>query len=239
MLWDDEEVIFDPPTPFLPTWAYISIFVGPALLVTYFLSNEYEYETASTMIIALAVMNGSINAVIAVLTIRLDGQSKQALDNLENLSDSLENASDMVESFTSDLDEAKAVFNKIGVDLGELELEPIADVVEKLKENKDGFNEILDHLKEVDVTHYIDQAKRINWQALLDSAEEIMGFIETKKITPSVKMPSISVPKEGFFEEEEGDFFIQETPLNPQPRKNLNPAPPRRKRLDLTPPSRR
>jgi len=233
VLWEDEEVIPE-QTPFLPTWAYISIFLTPALLVAYVLTSEYEYENAATMIISLAVMNGSINAVIAVLTIRLDGQSKQALDNLENLSDNLENASDMVESFTSDLDEAKAVFNKIGVDLGELELEPIADVVEKLKENKDGFNEILDHLKEVDVTHYIDQAKRINWQALLDSAEEIMGFIETKKMTPTVKMPTID--SEDLFSQEEESFFTQEEP--PQ-RKNLNLTPPPRKRLDLTPPSRR
>lgn len=236
MLFEEEES-WPEQKAFLPTWAYISIFITPALLVTYLLISQYEYESTATVIIALAVMNGSINAVIAVLTIRLDGQSKQALDNLEHLSDNLENASDMVESFTTDLNDAKLVFNKIGVDLGELELEPIADVVEKLKENKDGFNEILDHLKEVDVTHYIDQAKRINWQALLDSAEEIMGFIENKNITPTVKMPKINVEEDMFTTKEEtGGFFARETPT---PKKRLNIPPPPRKRLNLSPPSRR
>jgi hypothetical protein len=46
-------------------------------------------------------------------------------------------ANDMVESFTTDLDSAKALFDKVGVDLGALDLEPVAEVVEKLKENKD------------------------------------------------------------------------------------------------------
>ena len=38
------------------------------------------------------------------------------------------------------------------MDLTGIDLEPIAEMVEKL-ENGDGFNEILDNLKEVDVAH--------------------------------------------------------------------------------------
>ena len=51
-------------------------------------------------------------------------------------------------SFTSDLDEAKGVFQKVGGQSKELDLDPIAEVVEKLKENKDGLNEVLDNLRE-------------------------------------------------------------------------------------------
>ena len=71
------------------------------------------------------------------------------------------------------------LFRKVGVSLDELDLEPVADVVEKLKENKDGINDILDNLRGVDVNEYINQAKRIEWKQLLDGAEEIMGFIKT------------------------------------------------------------
>ena len=56
------------------------------------------------------VMNGSINSIIAILTIRLDGHSQEALDHLdaimgemEKFEDTLENANTMVSSFTGDL----------------------------------------------------------------------------------------------------------------------------------------
>ena len=72
----------------------------------------------------------------------------------------------------------------------------MADVVEKLKENKDGINDILDNLRGVDISAYINQAKRIEWKQLLDGAEEIMGFIQNTGDKP-VKMPtpSIGMPK--------------------------------------------
>ena len=53
-------------------------------------------------------------------------------------------------------------------------------MVEKLKENREGLGEVLDNLKTVDVTEYINQAKRINWKQLLSAAEEIMGFIQAR-----------------------------------------------------------
>ena len=82
-----------------------------------------------------------------------------------------------VDSFTTDLDEARGLFKKVGVSLDELDLEPVAEVVEKLKENKDGLNDILDNLRGVDIEEYINQAKRIEWKQLLNSAEELMTLL--------------------------------------------------------------
>ena len=88
------------------------------------------------------------------------------------------------------------MFRKVGVSLDELDLEPVADVVEKLKENKDGINDILDNLRGVDVNEYINQAKRIEWKELLNGAEEIMGFIKSSDGKPlKVPSPSIGMPK--------------------------------------------
>ena len=106
----------------------------------------------------------------------------------------------------------------------------------KQKENKDGFNEILDNLKEVDVAHYINQAKRIDWQSLLDSAEEIMGFVKARNdgtlSVPKPSVSSVSMPKisnDVFDEEDEDDesFFRGGLTLSPPP-KNLNLRPPRK-----------
>ena len=107
----------------------------------------------------------------------------------------------------------------------------------KLKENKDGFNEILDNLKEVDVAHYINQAKRIDWQSLLDSAEEIMGFVKARNDgtlnVPKPSVSSVSIPRisnDVFDEEEDEDdesFFRGGLTLSPPPR-NLNLSPPRK-----------
>jgi hypothetical protein len=148
-------------------------------------------------------MNGSINSIIAWLTIRLDGQSAEALEHLDSimremdrLENNLDQATEMVGTFTDDLEEARRLFRKVGVSLDELDLEPVADVVEKLKENKDGINDILDNLRGVDVSAYIDQAKRIEWKQLLDGAEEIMGFIKTSGDKPlKIPEPSIGMPK--------------------------------------------
>jgi len=56
-------------------------------------------------------MNGSINSIIAWLTIRLDGQSAEALEHLDSimsemdrLENTLDQANERVESFTTDLD---------------------------------------------------------------------------------------------------------------------------------------
>ena len=82
-------------------------------------------------------MNGSINSVIAYMTIQLDTKSSESLQHLENinnemdrLEETLQEANTKVNSFTADLDEAKDIFSKVGVDLTELDLDSVADVVE-------------------------------------------------------------------------------------------------------------
>ena len=121
----------------------------------------------------------------------------------------MDEANQMVDSFTADVQEAKNIFTKVE-DLTGIDLEPIAEMVEKLKENKDGFNEILDNLKEVDVAHYINH-KENRLAIPLDSAEEIMGFVKArtdgtlnvpKPSVSSVSMPQIS---DNVFDDEEDD----------------------------------
>ena len=167
----------------IPAWLYVVVFILPALITFYVMRVHLELDLLLTGVTSLAVMNGSINSIIAWLTIRLDGQSAEALDHLDaimgemdRLESTLNDASIKVDTFTSDLDEARGLFKKVGVSLDELDLEPVAEVVEKLKENKDGLNDILDNLRGVDVEEYINQAKRIEWKQLLNSAEELMSF---------------------------------------------------------------
>jgi hypothetical protein len=222
----------------IPIWGFLVIFFGPAGITVSYLYYYSPMDYTASAIIALAVMNGSINTVIAWLTIRLDGHSNDALEHLdtimgamEELDETMLEANQMVDSFTTDLDSAKELFDKVGVDLSSLDLEPVAEVVEKLKENKDGFSEILDNLKGVDVTQYINQAKRIDWQSLLDSAEEIMGFIQTTNQTPMrVPQPSIrsvTLPKiETLFEKD--DFFDENLTLKPPVSRGLTLTPPKR-----------
>jgi hypothetical protein len=222
----------------LPIWGFLLLFLGPASITIGYLVLESSLDMTTSSIIALAVMNGSINGVIAWLTIRLDGHSNDALEHLdtimgamEELDDTMAEANEMVESFTTDLEEAKNLFTKVGVDLTSLDLEPVAEVVEKLKDNKDELGEILTHMKDINVTHYIDQAKRIDWQSLLNSAEEIMGFIQSKAGPIQVPKPSVSnvtLPKIGVsvFDDDDDDFFADKLRLSPP--KNLNLSPPRR-----------
>ena len=162
-------------------------FLAPAIITFVFMSKFLEQETLFAGITALAIMNGSINSVIAYMTIQLDTKSSESLQHLENintemdrLEETLQEANTKVNSFTADLDEAKDIFGKVGVDLTELDLDSVADVVEKLKENRVGLNSVLDNLRNTDVDDYINQAKRINWKQLLGAAEEIMGFIQTR-----------------------------------------------------------
>ena len=222
----------------LPIWGFLLLFLGPGSITIAYLMLESSLDVTTSSIIALAVMNGSINGVIAWLTIRLDGHSNDALEHLdtimgamEELDETMAEANEMVDSFTTDLEEAKGLFLKVGVDLTSLDLEPVAEVVEKLKENKDELSEILTHMKDIDVTHYIDQAKRIDWQSLLDSVEEIMGFIHSKTGPLRVPTPSVSnvtLPKLGgsVFDDTVDDFFSDDLRLSPP--KNLNLSPPRR-----------
>ena len=170
-----------------PTWLYLVLFLAPAIIAFVFMSQFLEQEALFAGITALAIMNGSINSVIAYMTIQLDTKSSESLQHLENintemdrLEETLQEANSKVNSFTADLDEAKDIFGKVGVDLTELDLDSVADVVEKLKENRVGLNSVLDNLRNTDVDDYISQAKRINWKQLLGAAEEIMGFIQAR-----------------------------------------------------------
>lgn len=214
-----------------PLWFYLLLFLAPAIVASYIMIGPLDQESLFAGIVALAVMNGSINSVIAYMTIQLDTKSSESLQHLENINNEmdklekvLDEANQKVTSFTSDLDEAKGLFQKVGVDLRDLDLEPIAEVVEKLKENKTGLNSVLDNMRSVDVEDYIQQAKRIDWKQLMNAAEEIMGFIQKRSDTPAVTtediMSNISLtdsnddwfqePTEefGFDEDEEEDFNI-------------------------------
>lgn len=189
----------------LPTWAYVTIFIVPAIVIFCLMHLYLELDILLSAVTSLAVMNGSINSVIAWLTIRLDGQSAEALEHLdtimiemERLETTLDEANQKVDTFTEDLEEARVLFRKVGVEINDLDLEPVADVVEKLKENKDGLGEVLDNLRGVDVSTYIDQAKRIEWKKLLNSVEEIMSFINAQdpaKPKPKLPTPSVGMPK--------------------------------------------
>lgn len=222
-------------TMILPVWGYLLLFLFPAIITGVALYLYTSMELTLVGVIALAIMNGSINSVIAWMTIRLDSNSAEALDHLDTIMDrmdqfdeTLQNANSKVESFTSDLDEARELFQRVGLNLEEIDLAPVADVVEKLKENKDGLNDILDNLREVDVEAYIQQAKRIEWKELLNGAEEIMGFIKKDDSGNSLKIPepSIGMPKLptlpspasgptldeiiGFMEDDDDDEFFEE-----------------------------
>ncbi len=224
----------------IPVWLFLTIFFAPAIVVVVYLYNTSGLDNTAIAIIGLAIMNGSINSVIAWLTIRLDGHSNDALEHLdtimgamEDFDDTISDGMENVSSFTNDLNEAKGIFSKVGVDLSGLDLEPVAEVVEKLKDNKTDLNYILDSLKEADFTTYIRQVKEINWTALLASIEEVMTFIEGQNTKPSFgvapKVPDLSLEKEYSYEdEEEIDFFA------PTPRKSLSLSPPK-KNLDLRP----
>ena len=185
-----------------PIWGYILLFLGPATISFAALYLYLGLDLTLSGVIALAVMNGSINSMIAWLTIRLDGHSTDALDHLEvimaemeRFDDTLNSANEKIESFTTDLDQVSDLFHKVGVDLADLDLAPVAEVVEKLKENKDGLGEVLDNLRRIDVTEYIDQAKRIQWKDLLNSLEDLMGFIQKSDGKLSMMKPAVSMPK--------------------------------------------
>ena len=78
------EYIDEQITRTIPTWLYIFVFTVPAI-TTYSIMQLYlGVDTLLSAVTSLAVMNGSINSIIAWLTIRLDGQSSEALDHLDS-----------------------------------------------------------------------------------------------------------------------------------------------------------
>tara|TARA_B100001939_G_scaffold302525_1_gene279689 strand:+ start:2145 stop:2933 length:789 start_codon:yes stop_codon:yes gene_type:complete len=258
MFDDDEEVIFEddplrgPESSKLqiPVWVYLALFFAPSSAMLVYLYQFTDLNSTTSAIIALAVMNGSINSVIAWLTIRLDGHSTDALEHLDaiinemdNLEETLDDANNMVTSFTTDLNDAKRMFEQVGLDLGKVDVDSVSDVIEKIKENRVDINQLLDNLKEVDITSHLEQAKRIDWNMLLDSAEEVMSFIRTTKgsspATPTVSnvvLPNLetSVPETPIIDEDDSDFFDEES------TDSIDLLPPRRTpSLDLRPPRRR
>jgi ABC-type transporter Mla subunit MlaD len=134
--------------------------------------------------------------VIAWLTIRLDGHSNEALDHLETvmsgmdkLEDTLDDANTMVSTFSEDLGEARDLLKRVGVDLKDLELEAVADVLDSLKDNREDLNSILLNLRDVDVQYYINEAKQIDWDALLAGLNDIMAFIKAKQGDEVIRKP--------------------------------------------------
>jgi hypothetical protein len=73
-----------------PTWLYLFLFLAPALLVFIFMSHNLEQEILFAGITALAVMNASINSVIAYMTIQLDTKSSESLQHLENINNEMD-----------------------------------------------------------------------------------------------------------------------------------------------------
>jgi predicted CopG family antitoxin len=257
MFDDDEEVIFEkdslgiPESSKLqiPVWVYLALFFVPSSAMLVYLYQFTDLNSTTSAIIALAVMNGSINSVIAWLTIRLDGHSTDALEHLDaiinemdNLEETLDDANEMVTSFTTDLNDAKRMFEQVGLDLGKVDIDSVSDVINRIKENRGDINIILDNLKEVDVTKHLEQARRIDWQMLMDSAEEIMSFIRTNKdaTAPKPAVSNVVLPKlpnsrkeVPIISDDDGDFF--EGSVSP-----IDLLPPRKtSSLDLRPPRRR
>lgn len=223
MSWEMEEMTIDDAKQKFgktnwPGWLYAVLFFLPASATFGIMYFAVQMDALFSGIVALAIMNGSINSVIAYITIKLDDKSSESLQHLEfinkemdKLETTLEEANQKVTGFTADLEEAKVIFRKVGVDLTELDLDSVADVIEKLKENKEGLGEVLDNLKHIEVSEYIDQAKRINWKQLLSAAEEIMGFIQARsneKIPEPLKLDTsnIVISEEPSLPEEEDDL---------------------------------
>jgi len=219
----------------IPTWLFIALFFGPATLSIFYFNDHLNLGLSDTFQNAVLVLNASVNLVIAYLTISIYATHNDLMDQGDEVVDLISDVSEVAQEFTGDLTEAKSVFTQVGIDISSLDLEPVADVVEKLKENKPSLTEIFDNMKGVDISKYITQAKRINWQAFLDSAEEIMGFIENKKgleiPKPSVVSTNLPELEQNVFFDDEDDDFFDETDLDLQPpTKNLDLQPPRRPR---------
>jgi len=189
---------------FLSTRTYVLVFTLPAIMTFVLLSYYTNFNLSNVSIMALAIMNGSINSIIAIHTIRLDSTSEEVLDNanlildqMDALDETLDEAKTMVNSFTTDLDDAKEALSNVGVDLRKLDLEPVAEVVEKLKENKDGLTDILDNMRGVDIEYYIQQAKAIDYQLLLGGINDLMGLLKARggETTPLPPMPKPVLPR--------------------------------------------
>ena len=73
-----------------PIWLYLFLFLAPAAVATFVMIDVLEQETLFAGIVGLAVMNGSINTVIAYMTIQLDSKSSESLQHLENINNEMD-----------------------------------------------------------------------------------------------------------------------------------------------------
>lgn len=224
MSWEMQEMTIDEAKDHFsgkvkwPVWLYAFFFFVPAIATFGLLYVAIGMDALFSGIVSLAIMNGSINSVIAYITIKLDDKSSESLQHLEfinnemdKLESTLEEANQKVTGFTSDLDEAKEIFRSVGVDLTGLDLDSVSDVVEKLKENKSGLNSVLDNLRNIEVDEYISQAKRINWKQLLGAAEEIMSFIQERQpiATDVVEIDTSQIKLTPSLPTEEADDWVE------------------------------
>ena len=233
----------------LPTWGYIALFFIPAIVTFVVVRTQLGWDPLFAGITSLAIMNGSINMVIAWLTIRLDGHSNEALDHLETvmsgmdkLEDTLDEANTMVSTFSEDLGEARDLLKRVGVDLKDLELEAVADVLDSLKDNRDDLNSILLNLRDVDVQYYITEAKQIDWDALLAGINDVMAFIKAKQgddepVRNPISQPINIVPSfddipddddlvdfDDDFADEEDEYSLMPMPAIDAPKPTLSQA---------------
>ena len=74
----------------MTTVIYVLLFIVPALSVFALLQLNSDWGLTNVSIVSVAILNASINSVIAYLTIRLDGKSNDTLDHLDVVIDATE-----------------------------------------------------------------------------------------------------------------------------------------------------
>ena len=88
MSWELEQMTIDEAKDHFnskskwPTWLYAIFFFVPAILAFSVMYLAVEMDALFSGIVALAIMNGSINSVIAYITIKLDDKSSESLQHL-------------------------------------------------------------------------------------------------------------------------------------------------------------
>ena len=74
-------------------------FFTPAIFTFLILHFAIEMDALFSGIVALAIMNGSINSVIAYITVKLDDKSSESLQHLEFINNEMDKArNDLIEA---------------------------------------------------------------------------------------------------------------------------------------------